>query len=71
MMSKVTDYTLVVGENEESVINEVKNHMKEGWQPIGGIAVVFIEKIFKDVPDGDDPLWETNCEYTQAMVKMV
>ena len=70
-MSKVNDYTLVTGDTQDDLIKQIKMHLAEGWQPIGGVSVIFIEKNFMNLPEGEEnTLWSPTCEFTQAMVKM-
>jgi len=45
-MSKIVDYQIVRGFDplarrfsEEALINSVRHLMREGWQPLGGVAV--------------------------------
>jgi hypothetical protein len=33
------DYTIITGQSQTDVIGQVKAQMREGWQPLGGLAI--------------------------------
>jgi len=39
-MSAVTAYTIVLDTDNERLIAKVNDHIKAGWEPIGGVSVV-------------------------------
>lgn len=36
---KIVDYTTVTGDDSRDLVNNVKNAIADGWQPIGGVVV--------------------------------
>lgn len=49
----------VIGDVNE-LVAKVNNHIKQGWKPLGGIAV--------DIPDTSEMAGSDDCFY-QAMIK--
>lgn len=49
----------VIGDVNE-LVAKVNNHIKQGWKPLGGIAV--------DIPDTSERAGSDDCFY-QAMIK--
>lgn len=58
MERKIIDYTFMSSINDETLENNIRDAILEGWQPHGSICVTF-------VPRGTD----INILYSQAMVK--
>lgn len=54
-MSKVTDYTIIYAGLPHKLADRVKYYLEKGWQPIGGVSVVW---------DRDN----NSLEYCQALV---
>jgi uncharacterized protein DUF1737 len=48
------EYTLVTGTDHQSLVNKVNAAIKNGWQPQGGLTVVFIPPDL--LPAGADSL---------------
>jgi hypothetical protein len=37
-MPEIVDYFILDSNSLQGLINDVKQHMREGWQPLGGVC---------------------------------
>ena len=63
-MTKIIDYKLVVEQSNTTLDTIVKDLIRDGWQPNGGVAVAVTES---GAPYGKDSYY--HIVYAQAMVK--
>ncbi len=63
-MNKINDYIILTSEDQYSLMKQVGERIKDGWQPFGSLQVVATKSETKN----DNETWYYN-EYCQAMVK--
>jgi hypothetical protein len=61
-MSKVIRYEVVYGNSEQAFVQQVNDMIKQGWQPIGGIATTYIEKTQQAVSHQAMVLYKSNSD---------
>ena len=66
-MEKVTEYKIVKETNITFLISKVNESIKDGWQPIGGLAIVpsIRNKLDNEGEEKKKDIWW----YHQALVK--
>jgi hypothetical protein len=57
----IKEYTVITSMSGEELITQVNSHIKEGWQPIGGITSIIIRFA--------SPHNEGQFTFSQAMIK--
>ena len=68
-MRAIVDYTVIVACNSGFLVDEVFLHMKQGWQPLGGVCLTYERNIHREIGPNDKNLPNDFEHYAQAMVK--
>jgi len=68
-MRMITDYLVVTAINAAVLAEAVYENITEGWQPIGGICLVYERNIHRELGPNDKNLPNDFEHYAQAMVR--
>jgi len=68
-MRTIVEYTVICGINSGVIVDAVYEHIKEGWQPFGGICIAYERNIHRELGPGDINLPNDFEHVCQAMVK--
>lgn len=65
----ITDYTVISACDSAALVDGIAELMLEGWQPFGGVCLVYERNIHRLISEHDVNLPNDFEHYAQAMVK--
>lgn len=65
-MNEIKEYTVLMAVGTSAISDEVKEHIQQGWQPMGGVSVTIT---LESYPALGENVTAAVTRYYQAMVR--
>jgi hypothetical protein len=66
---RITDYTIVYHDDAYELAKEVKNNLEDGWEPLGGVAVLVWPEVTNEIPDKGTVTRKPMPTFVQALIR--